>query len=402
MSDNITGILRALAEREREPLTFRQCENLHYAAETIDLLRASIEELDGKAFAVGHVLGRAGFKPEDMSNPAKCIEAIMQNAEKLMAERDAARAALAKREAVPVKEYLTTVPSDVMAALDRMCTPLDDSWLGTATETAKADARSMALIRSYIMSGVETDRAPADAHALLDEYERRTKELPIQHEMPSRGQCTYIHFQCEEEQGRMYEEMRHAVGVADGTPHEEAVKTAAALADSEVTENLVALVGRLSYALRKANPANGLPTKAMSYLEGAGFKFHAARTSEIDSRSAETPFAEAVKKLEITASGHAVGADKSGDRYQIGFARGFHACWKQFAELFAASQQAAKGEGGMTLRDYFAAKALVGEICAQSEETGYYSDLTKLARHCYGIADAMIAARATPSGEGRE
>ncbi len=163
----------------------------------------------------------------------------------------------------------------------------------------------------------------------------------LKQELDTAERQAHIHFQCEEEQGRMYEEMRHAVGVADGTPHEEAVKTAAALADSEVTENLVALVGRLSYALRKANPANGLPTKAMSYLEGAGFKFHAARTSEIDSRSAETPFAEAVKKLEITASGHAVGADKSGDRYQIGFARGFHACWKQFAELCATPS----GEG---------------------------------------------------------
>ncbi len=69
-----------------------------------DVLSARVAELDSKAFAVGQVLGRAGFKPEDMSNPAKCIEAIMQNAEKFMAERDAARAALAKREAVAVPE----------------------------------------------------------------------------------------------------------------------------------------------------------------------------------------------------------------------------------------------------------------------------------------------------------
>ncbi len=46
MSDNITGILRAMADREREPLTFRQCENLHFAAETIDLLRARVAELE--------------------------------------------------------------------------------------------------------------------------------------------------------------------------------------------------------------------------------------------------------------------------------------------------------------------------------------------------------------------
>ena len=150
----------------------------------------------------------------------------------------------------------------------------------------------------------------------------------------------YIHFQCEEEQGRMYEEIRHAVGVADVVAHEEAVKIAAALAGNEVTENLVAFVGRLSYALRKANPANGLPAKALSYLEGAGFKFHIARGADHVCEP-ESHFAEAARKLEITATGHAVGADKSGDRYQIGFARGFHACWKQFAELLAASQQSA-------------------------------------------------------------
>jgi hypothetical protein len=122
-------------------------------------------------------------------------------------------------------------------------------------------------------------------------------------------------------------------------------------ADDEVTENLVALVGRLSYALRKANPANGLPAKAMSYLEGAGFKFHMARHDEsagaADAAEAAEAFAslfeETVRKVEITASGHAVGADKSGDRYQTGFASGFYGCWKIFAML-AASQQAKEAQ----------------------------------------------------------
>jgi hypothetical protein len=37
-----------------------------------------------------------------------------------------------------------------MAALDRMCTPLDESYLkGT---TAQEDAKCMALIRDYILS----------------------------------------------------------------------------------------------------------------------------------------------------------------------------------------------------------------------------------------------------------
>lgn len=43
------------------------------------------------------------------------------------------------------------LPVDVMAALDRMCTPLDDSWLGSKTATAKADAHSMNVIRDYVL-----------------------------------------------------------------------------------------------------------------------------------------------------------------------------------------------------------------------------------------------------------
>lgn len=42
------------------------------------------------------------------------------------------------------------IPADVMAALDRMCTPLDKSWLTGAT--ADADANSMKIIRDYVLS----------------------------------------------------------------------------------------------------------------------------------------------------------------------------------------------------------------------------------------------------------
>jgi len=49
--------------------------------------------------------------------------------------------------------------------------------------------------------------------------------------------------------------------------------------------------------------------------------------------------------------------------------------------------------GGMTLRDYFAAKAMKGEIAAQSEEYGVWRDVDKLALRAYQIADAMIQAR---------
>jgi hypothetical protein len=53
------------------------------------------------------------------------------------------------------------------------------------------------------------------------------------------------------------------------------------------------------------------------------------------------------------------------------------------------------GSQGMTLRDYFAAKAMQGELAAQSAETGEWmeSALPALATRSYAIADAMLKAR---------
>ena len=49
---------------------------------------------------------------------------------------------------------------------------------------------------------------------------------------------------------------------------------------------------------------------------------------------------------------------------------------------------------GMTLRDYFAAKAMQGELSAQCEESGHYApDGKALADRCYAFADAMLKAR---------
>ena len=48
-------------------------------------------------------------------------------------------------------------------------------------------------------------------------------------------------------------------------------------------------------------------------------------------------------------------------------------------------------EGGMTLRDYFAAKELASvtdkDICGRPSDYARYAD------HCYRMADAMLAAR---------
>jgi hypothetical protein len=52
-----------------------------------------------------------------------------------------------------------------------------------------------------------------------------------------------------------------------------------------------------------------------------------------------------------------------------------------------------KPEEGMTLRDYFAAKAMQGELSCQSVDGGAWHDINKLAVHAYKIADVMLKAR---------
>lgn len=47
------------------------------------------------------------------------------------------------------------------------------------------------------------------------------------------------------------------------------------------------------------------------------------------------------------------------------------------------------GEGGMDLRDYFAAKAMQGLLAGTLTST----DLRLIAKDCYAVADAMLKAR---------
>ena len=47
-------------------------------------------------------------------------------------------------------------------------------------------------------------------------------------------------------------------------------------------------------------------------------------------------------------------------------------------------------EEGMTLLDYFAAKAMQGELAAQSEESGYYENFDVLAIRSYRVAEALL------------
>jgi len=54
---------------------------------------------------------------------------------------------------------------------------------------------------------------------------------------------------------------------------------------------------------------------------------------------------------------------------------------------------------GMTMRDYFAAKAMQGDLASQDEHEGHWmsdastDDLMERARFYYRVADAMLKAR---------
>lgn len=54
---------------------------------------------------------------------------------------------------------------------------------------------------------------------------------------------------------------------------------------------------------------------------------------------------------------------------------------------------------GMTLRDYFAAKAMYGVISGQ-EHRGSEPIIEAVAEHAYNIADAMLAERSRKEGGG--
>ena len=56
------------------------------------------------------------------------------------------------------------------------------------------------------------------------------------------------------------------------------------------------------------------------------------------------------------------------------------------------------GYDGMTLRDYFAGQALVGQIAACAGETPYPSR-DRAAKQAYEYADAMLKARTKKEGE---
>lgn len=64
-------------------------------------------------------------------------------------------------------------------------------------------------------------------------------------------------------------------------------------------------------------------------------------------------------------------------------------------QAFPGAPTLANPAEGMSLRDWFAGKALQGELASQSEDTGTWSERAaeELAQLAYCYADAMIQAR---------
>jgi hypothetical protein len=60
---------------------------------------------------------------------------------------------------------------------------------------------------------------------------------------------------------------------------------------------------------------------------------------------------------------------------------------------FPTATLAQKTEGGMTLRDYFAAKAMQGIIASEQPGDENFATLEMYARDAYKYADAMLKAR---------
>jgi hypothetical protein len=64
---------------------------------------------------------------------------------------------------------------------------------------------------------------------------------------------------------------------------------------------------------------------------------------------------------------------------------------------FPTATLAQKTEGGMTLRDYFAAQALTGaqiwDAVINGKNAQFSSGVEKLAKAAYAVADAMLKAR---------
>jgi hypothetical protein len=87
-----------------------------------------------------------------------------------------------------------TVPPEVMAALDRMCTPLDASVLSGAT--ASADAHSMQVIHDYVLatarSDAPTDELREDLQEAREILENMVRSIELDGNYSTEATCTFL------------------------------------------------------------------------------------------------------------------------------------------------------------------------------------------------------------------
>jgi hypothetical protein len=71
-----------------------------------------------------------------------------------------------------------------------------------------------------------------------------------------------------------------------------------------------------------------------------------------------------------------------------------HEQWNEWSELKAEYQPKTGPRGGMSLRDYFAAQSIAGQLAAYSGDELAFPNPADAAMYAYKLADAMIAERA--------
>jgi hypothetical protein len=133
------------------------------APTTIDGAMMTDEQIDAAITACALMIkGICLTKQRDAWTPL--IEARIR----FMLDSNDFRRAPTAEPAAPAQSGEPVVPANVMAALDRMCTPLDESVLKGVT--AEADAHSMKLIRDYVLSTILAPSAAA-----LDDGQEKPK-----------------------------------------------------------------------------------------------------------------------------------------------------------------------------------------------------------------------------------
>jgi hypothetical protein len=101
-------------------------------------------------------------------------------------------------KASPLPRVAETVPPEVMAALDRMCTPLDKSVLKGAT--ADADAHSMRIIRDYVLRATPqartnvalTDDEREDLQEAREILENMLSSIEADGNYSTEATCTFL------------------------------------------------------------------------------------------------------------------------------------------------------------------------------------------------------------------